>query len=152
MSEKPKKRSKRSTEHSKPYSIRDKLPCVVQWPEDMDKLTEDAVAQCYFDTNITPNRFVYASIVLKSSDAYSTLHELRLAGAFSSDNSRQALIEIIDNIRDAGEYRVPSCSDDLLITLERYAHYAFSIEDDGLSVGCGTIHTENDTSVKDDVV
>ena len=144
MSGNPKKRPKLSIQtnqsSSQPHSIRDKLPCVDQWPENLE---QDTIAQRYFDTNIRPNRFVYASIILKSNDTYSTLNELKLTGAFSSSNGRQALVDIIGNVRDAGEYRAPCCSDDLLDTLERYACYAFSIEDDKLSVGCGTIPLEN---------
>ena len=130
------------------HPIHDQLPCIVQWPETMDALTKDKVAVRYFDASIRPNRFIYASILLKSIDTNSALRELKLAGAFSSSNGRQALVEVLSDARDAGEHKGSDCSDDLLDTLERYACYAFSLEDDELSVGCGVIHTERNISCK----
>ena len=123
MSESPTKRAKIAEE---------KTSCPLQWPEDLSEDKE--ILNRYLDPDIKINRFVYALIIIKTNDTNDTLTELKKVGAFSSSKGREALLEMIKDVRETGEYTKSTCC---LDTLEHTALYAFSLEDDKLTVGCG---------------
>ena len=116
----------------------DVLPCLTGLTTDMDNETEHAIAKQYFDPNVYPNRFKYASIVQLGGHApYLVIDTLKHEGAFSSQACRRALVDLVDNARDAGPYR-GNCTMATLDTLERYAKHAFSLEKD-MTIGCGSV-------------
>jgi hypothetical protein len=124
-----------------PPPLRERLPHIVAWPEDMSAEEEANVADAYFDLFVRrPNHFVYASIIKSSaSDPHTALMALKDEGAFASVKARRALVEVVYEAKKAPAAHRLDCSQDLLDTLERYATCAFSLEPDRVSVGCGVI-------------
>ena len=121
-------------------SIQARLPYIVSLPNNWNQNMETKLFQKYFDVSIRPNVFVLTSIIkLAGNNPYAAIDCLKEAGAFSNANSRKVLLELIEDARKADTYRL-DCSDDLLDTVEAYAKYAFSIEEDGQTVGCGSVH------------
>jgi hypothetical protein len=123
--------------------IQERLPHVHSLPNNWKRDMEVQVFQKYFDESVRPNVFVFISIIKTTgnNNNYAAIETLKDAGAFSSAKSRKALIEIIQDARNADSYRL-DCADDLLDLVERYAKYAFAIEEDGLTVGCGMLRNE----------
>jgi hypothetical protein len=120
-------------------SIGDHLPYLLVYPENWNQEMESKLLQKYFNESVYPNHFVMVSIIKAAGNQHdNALENLKQAGAFSYAKNRKALLELIQDARNADKYRV-DCSDDLLDTLERYAKYAFTIEDDGETMGCGSI-------------
>ncbi len=120
-------------------SIQKRLPYVASLPNKWQKDMESKLFQRYFDPTVRPNVFVFISIIkVTGTHYYAAIETLRDAGAFSSAKSRQVLLDIIQDARNADTYRI-DCSDDLLDLLERYAQRAFSIEEDCQTVGCGSL-------------
>lgn len=124
-------------------SIREKLPCLTGLSDDMNSETGNKVMDLYFNTNKRPNRFKYVSIMkLSGHEPYNAIHLLRHAGAFATHSGREALIELIQDARDAGLHR-GECTDETLNVLERCASCVFSLEQDGLTIGCGRVEAED---------
>ncbi len=116
-----------------------RLPYIVSLPNHWNQDMETKLFQLYFDESVRPNVFVMTSIIkLAGNNPYAAIDALKEAGAFSNVNSRKVLLELIDDARKANSYRM-DCSDDLLDTVEQYVKYAFSIEEDGQTIGCGSI-------------
>jgi len=133
-----KKRPRLSEPETPLQSVQERLPHVLSLPNNWQKDMEPTLFQKYFDETVRPNAFVFISIIKTTGNSYSAAIEtLKDAGAFSSAKSRLALMEIIQDARNADTYRT-DCSDDLLDLVERYAKHAFSIEEDCQTVGCGS--------------
>lgn len=120
-------------------SIREKLPCLTGLSDDIDSETGNKVMDLYFNTNTRPNRFKYVSIMkLSGHEPYNAIHLLNHAGAFATHSGREALIELIQDARNAGMHR-GECTDKTLDALERCANCLFSLEQDGFTIGCGKV-------------
>jgi hypothetical protein len=93
----------------------------------------------YLNQQSCPNLFVFACIIIQyaaQNDPYAALLRLKQADAFTTNKNRLALLRIIRDARDSKT--LPPCGA-MLDILEKYTTFAFSLEDDRLSVGCGTI-------------
>ena len=124
---------------------RDRLPCVVSWPEDLGADGENAVADAYFDPFARPGNLLELAFTVAQygakDDPYTALQELKQDGVFATAAGRAALSEVIRAARSASDGgRTFDLTENTLDTLERYTHFAFSVEDG--SVGCGEIPAE----------
>lgn len=119
--------------------IHDALPCLTGLPDSATDETRRAIMEKFFDPDAKPRRFRYASIIKQyGSVPNDAILALRTVGAFSSHVGRQALIELVGEARGDREHGA-ECEDETLDKIERYAKYAYSIEADETTVGCGTV-------------
>ena len=130
-------------EHTAPNypteKLLDAIPCLTSLPLDMTVETEHSITQKYFNRAIQPNRFKYVSIIkLYGQKPNTAVFMLRDSGAFSSSLNRQTLVDLVSDARCDRVYSI-ECANDTLDKVECYAKYAFSLEADGLTVGCGNV-------------
>lgn len=141
ISKPPTKRARVQTDEQTAthMSLNDRLPCIVRLPSNLSAETESMIEHKYFNPTTNPNSFVYTAILNSSQHATMALITLDQAGAFSSVAGRQALLNLIKEAQqnEAMQHRSESCTDELLAKVEQYTQYAYCLEDDGVTVGCG---------------
>ena len=133
----PPKRAHKRAREPRHISILKLLPCLTGLPEGLSADAEKKILNAYFDTTTEPNLFTYSAHMIEHRHKpYTLILALKEAGAFASHKGRQALLSLIRNARDS---RYESGA---LDALEQHAAYAFSMEADGLSIGCGNVSAE----------
>lgn len=143
-----KKRMRSENESVLLDEIHNKLPYLFVWPASANEQDHQKIVKQYdhYETEPTlrPNRVVYTSIILGFiKEPYLALGELRVVGAFATRLARKTLLSVLFEAKIALPSLIPSSVDDTLDEsidiLERYTKYGFSLEEDGVTVGCGTI-------------